>query len=154
MIDHANELFNETIARYAPQVRQQLVEVRRLILERAGKTEGVGKLFEALRWGQFSFLTLKSGSGSTIRIDGHKEAGKFAIYFHCQSGLVNHFKQLYPKIFNYEGERALIFDAANDLPSAELSHCISLALTHHLRKKSPVTTERKNVTAARNHHRH
>ena len=129
-----NKLFKETVGRLSPAVRQQLGEIRQLVLDAAEETEGVGNLLEALRWGQFSFLTAETGSGSTIRIDGRKENGKLAVYFHCQSGLINDFKELYPKTFTFEGQRALVFDAKAPLPAAELKHCISLALTHHLRK--------------------
>jgi len=40
-----------------------------MIFDVAKKTPGVGKLEEDLRWGQPSYLTLETGSGSTIRID-------------------------------------------------------------------------------------
>jgi hypothetical protein len=44
---------------------------------------------EALKWGQPSYLTPQSQSGSTIRIDQVKpEAGQRAVYFHCQTNLV------------------------------------------------------------------
>lgn len=89
-------------------VRHKLEEVRQLVLQAARETKGVGEVLEALRWGQFSFLTFESGSGSTIRIDGRKDSDKLAIYFHCQSGLISHFKQLYPDTFVFEAERFAI----------------------------------------------
>ena len=42
--------------------------LRRLIMETASETEGVGPLEETLRWGQASYLTTASGSGSMIRM--------------------------------------------------------------------------------------
>ena len=147
-----NKLFADTLKPYSKSVQTRLRELRALILETARKTDGVGKLLEALRWGQFSFLTPETGSGSTIRIDGRRDDDKLAIYFHCQSGLVSQFKQHYPKAFAFEGDRALVLDAHQPLPRAELAHCIALALTHHLRKKTSKTGGKHG--AALNHHRH
>jgi len=73
--------------------------------------------------------------GTTVRIDRLKAGDGYAIYFHCQSGLVAQFRQLYPETFTYEGQRAMHFAAKDRLPVRELRHCIALALTHHLRKK-------------------
>jgi hypothetical protein len=35
----------------------------------------------------------------------------------------------------FEGNRGIVFDVADGLPEEALRHCISLALTYHLRKK-------------------
>jgi hypothetical protein len=43
--------------------------LRRLIFEVAAETAGLGEIEETLKWGQPSYLTTQSGSGSTIRID-------------------------------------------------------------------------------------
>ena len=127
----------EVFATYAPAPRKKLIELRDIIYQVAATTEGVGTLGEALRWQQPSYLTPETGSGSTIRIDAVKgQPDRYAMYFHCQTGLVDHFKQIYPNTFKYEGNRAIIFDVANELPQAELRHCVSLALTYHLRKCS------------------
>jgi Domain of unknown function (DU1801) len=127
----------EVFSNYASPQRERLHELRDLIYQVAATTHGVGAIDEALRWQQPSYLTPETGSGSTIRIDAIKsQANKYAMYFHCQTGLVDHFKQIYPKTFKYEGNRALIFDVADDLPQAELRHCVSLALTYHLKKKA------------------
>jgi len=112
-----------------------LMALRELIFDVAAGTEGVGPLSETLKWGQPSYLTEQTGSGSTVRIDCLKNANGYAIYFHCQSGLVGRFRELYADSFRYEGERAILFDAKERLPLKALSHCIGLALTHHARKK-------------------
>jgi hypothetical protein len=97
--------------------------------------EGVGPLEEALKWGQPSFLTTQSRSGSTIRIDRAKgNDDQYAIYFHCQTNLVRTFRELYPKKFDYEGNRAVVLDANKKPDEKALAHCIALALTYHLRK--------------------
>ncbi|MEM7028171.1 MAG: DUF1801 domain-containing protein [Chloroflexota bacterium] len=117
---------------YPAETRAKLLVLRQIILETAAETEGVGHLEETLKWGQPSYLTLASKSGSTIRIDQiQAQPGQYAIYFHCQTKLVPIFRHLYPDTFVFEGKRALIFDVQNELPIPELKHCIQLALTYH-----------------------
>ena len=67
---------------YPGQVRAKLLALRKLIFDTAKATSGVGALEETLKWGQPSYLTTESKSGSTIRIDQVKaEAGGYAVYF-------------------------------------------------------------------------
>ncbi len=116
-------------------VKSRLLALRRLIFATAKATAGVGALEEALKWGQVSYLTSETRSGSTIRIDRVKSAAnQYAIYFHCQTDLVSTFRELYPEL-NYGGNRCILLDAADELPQATLRHCVALALTYHLSKR-------------------
>lgn len=129
-----------TFKAYPPGVRARLMALRETIFEVAAATPGVGTLTETLKWGQPSYLTEETGSGTTVRIDWLKgDSGSYAIYFHCRSGLVGQFRELYPEAFAYEDERANLFDPRTNVPARELRHCIALALTHHLRKKKRIT---------------
>ncbi len=115
--------------------RTKLKALRRLILDTARSTKGVGAVEEALKWGQPSYLTPQTGSGSTIRIDRVKSAdNQVAVFFHCQTDLVETFRELYPEL-SYSGNRAILLEADKKLPEAELRHCVALALTYHLRKR-------------------
>jgi uncharacterized protein DUF1801 len=122
---------------YPPGLRAKLMALRDLVFDTAEKTTGVGRLTETLKWGQPSYLTEETGSGTTVRIDRLKTGDGYAAYFHCQSGLVEQFRELYPDTFKYEGKRAIVFDSGDRVPAKELRHCIALALTHHARKKKP-----------------
>jgi len=119
---------------YPPPVKGKLLALRALILDTARQTEGVGAIEEALKWGQPSYLTSESRSGSTVRIDRVKNAGQVAVYFHCQTNLVETFRELYPEL-KYSGNRAILLDADSKLPEAALRHCVALALTYHLGKR-------------------
>lgn len=120
-------------------VKAKLLALRRLILDTARATKGVGAIEEALKWGQPSYLTTQTGSGSTIRIDRVKSAdNQLAMFFHCQTDLVATFRELYPELA-YSGNRAILLDAGKKLPEAELRHCVALALTYHLRKRKPAS---------------
>jgi hypothetical protein len=48
-------------------------------------------------------------------------------------------KELYRGKMKFEGNRRIVFDVADRLPEEALRHCISLALTYHLRKKQRVS---------------
>ena len=120
---------------YPKPVKARLLALRRLIRDTAKTTRGVGALEETLKWGQPSYLTLETKSGSTIRIDQVKPGpGQYAVYFHCQTNLVETFRELYPEL-RYEGNRAILLGADDKLPEAALRHCVALALTYHLGKR-------------------
>ncbi len=125
-----------TFKAYPPDVRARLMALRVTIFEVAAATPGVGTLTETLKWGQPSYLTGETGSGTTVRIDRLKgDSGGYAVYFHCRSGLVGQFRELYPDTFAYDGKRAIRFGPDDRLPVGALKHCLALALTHHLRAK-------------------
>jgi len=82
-------------AAYPASVKADLLRLRDLVFDVAANTEGVGPLQETLKWRQPSHLTPQSKSGSTIRLDAiARQPGRYALYFHCQSGLVDHFRPL------------------------------------------------------------
>lgn len=122
---------------YPPAVRAALLDLRRLILETATATPGVGPLTEALRWKQPSYLTDQSKIGTTIRIDAVKgSSDAYALYVNCKTNLLESYRHLYPDAFQYEGQRALVFNVKAPPPEAALRHCIALALTYHQTKKA------------------
>ncbi|WP_395175742.1 DUF1801 domain-containing protein [Roseibium alexandrii] len=124
------------IEREPPQIRDGLLELRRLILETAVETDGAGKIVETLKWGQPSYLTEKPKSGTTIRIakDG-SELGDIALYVSCSTSLVSEWRGLFPDLA-FGGDRSLHLSLAKPLPLPELRQMIGMALTYHSRKKS------------------
>jgi hypothetical protein len=120
---------------YPKALRVKLLALRRLIFETAAATDGVGELEETLKWGQPSYLTAETKSGSTVRI-GEAGANQYAMYVHCQTDLVATFREFYPKELTYGGNRSVIFDADDEIPEPALRHCVALALTYHKRKSS------------------
>ena len=120
---------------YPPPIKTKLLALRRMIFDTARATKGVGALQETLKWGQPSYLTPETKSGSTIRIDRVKTTpGQYAVYFHCQTDLVETFRELYPTELSYGGNRSILLDAAEKFSEPELRHCVALALTYHLRR--------------------
>ena len=118
-------------AAYPQGLRARLAAVRNLVHEAAEKA-GVGPLEESLKWGQPAWRPKRANTGTTVRADATKDGG-YALYIHCQTTLAAEFRDIYPGLFRYEGDRALLFDANEAPPTDALRHCIALALTYHKR---------------------
>ena len=118
---------------YPAALRERLLGLRTLIADTAAATDGVGPLEETLKWGEVSYLTSASGSGTTVRIGRDKASGRPAIYVNCQTDLLSRYRALYPDGFGYDGERGVVLGEAPD--EAALKHVIALALTYHVSKR-------------------
>ena len=113
-------------------VREKLLALRELIFETAASTAGVGKLEEALKWGEPAYLTTASKSGSTVRIGWKaRSPSRYALYFNCQTTLVDTFRTLFPSELKFEGNRAIVFAVSDVVPTDCLGLCIAAALTYH-----------------------
>lgn len=121
------------------KLRPYVLNLRRMILETAEQTGGVGNVDETLRWGEPSYITAESRSGSTIRI-GWKASNpdQYGLYFHCGTKLVDTFREIFGDKFSYDGNRAILFHVGEVVPEAELRHCIALGLTYHRVKHLPL----------------
>ena len=123
-------------AAYPPKLRRKLLAIRKLIFDTAA-AEGVGELEETLKWGEPAYVTSASKSGSTVRVDWKRaNPSQYAVYFHCQTNLVETFRTLFPSEFRYVGNRAIVFEESDIVPIDALAFCISAALTYHRRKSS------------------
>ena len=138
--DFSDPAVEAVFGAYPKPIKAKLLALRRLIFDTASTTKGVGALEETLKWGQPSYLTPETKSGSTIRIDRVKSAAdQYAVYFHCQTDLVETFRELYPTEMRYGRNRSILLDAGEELPEAALRHCVALALTYHLKKRKAAT---------------
>lgn len=112
----------------------RLAALRSLILETAAENPAIGPLEETLKWGEPAYLTSASKSGTTVRINRHKKSGdEYAIYVHCQTDLVERYKQLYDDVLTFEGSRAIVFGVDQEIPVQAVKHCLAMALTYHVR---------------------
>ena len=132
----ANAAVADVFEGYPPNIRRKLLALRALIFKTAALTQGVGELEETLKWGEPAYRTSESKIGSTVRINWKKsEPHKYAIYFNCQTDLVETFKTLFPREFEFEGNRAIVFSESATVPTDALAFCIQAALTYHRSKK-------------------
>ncbi|MGI9388335.1 MAG: DUF1801 domain-containing protein [Methyloligellaceae bacterium] len=127
-----------------PKVRETLRELRKVVFRAADATPGVGALQETLKWGQISYLPRKPRVGTTVRIDRPAlPDARASLFFHCQTTLLETFRERYPDSFTYVDNRSVQLDADWALHEAELQHCLGLALSYHLWKvSSPPLVER------------
>ena len=130
-----NEAVRGVFEAYPEEVRPAMLSLRQLILDTAASMDAVGPLEETLKWGEPSFLTSESKSGSTIRIDWKKRAPEqYAMYFICHTNLVNSFREVYSEELSFDGNRSIVFQLGEEIPEPAVSHCIAMALTYHLNK--------------------
>lgn len=119
-------------ATYPPAIRRKLRELRKLILDTGASIEAVGPITETLKWGEPAYLTEATRSGSTIRIGWKASSpGQFFMYFICRTNLVDTFRTLFPEL-TFEGNRAIVFEAVEDIPRDAIARCIAMALTYHV----------------------
>ncbi len=110
--------------------RERLMALRALIYEIAATEPQVGQLTETLKWGQPSYLTEETKSGTTIRLGCPKDGG-VAVYVHCQTSILSDVQALFPKDAAYDGNRGLHVPLQGSLPRAPLEMLIRRALTYH-----------------------
>jgi uncharacterized protein DUF1801 len=133
----ADSAVARVFASYPPQARRKLLAVRELIFATAAATSGVGPLTETLKWGEPAYVTAATRSGSTIRL-GWKGAdpGRYALYFHCRTNLVQRFRTTHADALEFEGNRAIVLDVASALPRTVVRDCVAAALTYHRRRST------------------
>ena len=119
---------------YPLAAQKQLEEVRRLILAVA-EENALGAVEESLKWSEASYQVK---GGSAIRIDWKpKDPDVIKVYFHCQTHLIETFREIYRKEFDYEGKRAIVLPLTATA-SGPLKHCLQLALKYHSLKHLPL----------------
>lgn len=122
-------------ADYPDNVKAQLKRIENTIMVVAANLNA-GKVKASLKWGEASYLV---EGGSAIRIDWKsKQPDVVKVLFHCQTSLVSTFREVYPKAFEYEGNRALLIPLTVNIANTPIAECISLALTYQNIKHLPL----------------
>ena len=120
---------------YPPAAREALLVLREIVWETARSLPEVGLIEETLKWGEPAYGT-PSKAGSTFRMDWKAKApGHYALYFNCQTDLIDTFKALFPNDFVFEGNRALVFRLGEAIPGDSVAFCMGAAFTYHLNKR-------------------
>ena len=120
---------------YPESIRVKVLILRDIVIETAKEIDGLSMLEETLKWGEPSYLAI---NGSTLRIDWKsKTPNQYAMYFKCTSRLVETFKIIFKNTFDYEGNRAIVFQMEDDIPRDALKDCIKATLAYHKVKHLP-----------------
>lgn len=127
---------SKLLEQYPPAAKKKLIQLRKLIINTAKATVGVDKLVETTKWGEPSYLTK---TGSTIRMDWKaKTPDNYYLYFICSTELVNTFRLIIGEELEFEGNRAIVLNLKEPMPTEALQRCITLALTYQKVKHLPM----------------
>lgn len=119
---------------YPADIRPKMDYLRELVLKVAANTDGVGQIQETLKWGEPSYLTSQTKSGTTIRIDWKpKQPNQLGAYVHCSTSLIERSRTLFPEL-TYEGSRAILLSLDDEFPEDQLRIFFGMALRYHLDK--------------------
>lgn len=131
----SNSSVKKVFQNYPDIIQQKMLALRELVIEAAKEIEGLNILEETLKWGEPSYITKH---GSTLRMDWKpKKPNQYAMYFKCTSRLVETFKKVFPADFEFEGNRAIVFQLEDKIPKEKLRKCIKATLCYHKVKKLP-----------------
>lgn len=119
---------------YPGKARKRLEEIRKLVFEIAADLDV--EIEETLKWSEPSYLVK---GGSTVRLAYKAQRPDVCtVFVHCQTRLIETFREVYPDVFEYEGKRALHLPIKGRLNKAALRHCLTLAMTYHKVKHLPL----------------
>ena len=131
----ASQEVHDKFQSYPESVKEKMLNLRELVLQVVEALPHIATVEETLKWGEPSYLAKK---GSTLRMDWkEKIPNQYALYFKCTSLLVPTFKRVFGDMFQYEGNRAIVFQLNDVIPELELKQCIAAALTYHSVKHLP-----------------
>lgn len=121
----------EKLSTYEGVMATRIQQLRDLIIDTA-RSLGIEQLEETVKWGEPAFVTAR---GSTFRLDARGD--QYCVFFHCQSRLVPTFRKVFGDVFTFDGDRAIVFEADEEPPEAELRRCFAAALRYHDVKQLP-----------------
>ncbi len=128
--------FESKLASYPDFVRDKMYFLRDLVVETGREAPEITHIEETLKWGEPSFL---AKTGSTLRMDWkQKTPDQYQLYFKCTSRLVETFKTVFGELFEYEKNRAIVFQLDQEVPVKEVKQCIKATLLYH-KVKNDVT---------------
>ena len=120
-----------------PDAARSYVQILRdLIFQTAQSTPRVGQLEETLKWGEPAYLTHSPKTGTTLRLGWDKSGDHARLFVPCQTTLIETWRGHYQDTLNLVGNREVSLPTDQPLPSAELQHCIAMALTYHLTRSA------------------
>lgn len=114
-------------------IREMALQLRELVFNASADSPDIGTLKETLKWGQPSYLPNRPKTGTTIRIAPHDEE-TLGLYVPCSTTLISTFRQHYDDTLSFSRNRAVLIPLNTPIPADEITHCIKLALTYHLKK--------------------
>ena len=128
-----NEDVEKVFDTYPEKFQKPLLKIREWIFELADDSDVIGRLEETLKWGQPSYVTIETQSGSTIRLDRFGKES-IAVFFHCKTTLVQTFRDFFGSEFEFSKNRAIVLNPEEPISEESLKFCLDMALTYHHQK--------------------
>ncbi|MFK7855360.1 MAG: DUF1801 domain-containing protein [Granulosicoccus sp.] len=131
--------FSEPVVRKAYESlpaphKRSAYQIRDLIWQTVGEIDLNCEVLETLKWGEPAYLPVKPRIGSTVRV-GQFDDQNLALYFNCQTMLVENFRSMFGDDMKYSKNRAVLFNVAETIPEAIVKTCVSSALRYHMDKR-------------------
>jgi hypothetical protein len=126
----------QATADYPTQAKACFASIREMIFDEADRL-GAGPLEETLKWGEPSYLTSQTKSGSTIRMAWKaNDPENCNIYLNCNTDLVDRFRTEFPTVFKTTGNRCIHIPLGEDIAELPLRAALAMALTYHRDRKA------------------
>ncbi|MBT8378981.1 MAG: DUF1801 domain-containing protein [Ignavibacteria bacterium] len=120
---------------YPKHIKPLILQLREIVFSIA-KDFDLGEVDETLKWGEPSY---RVKNGSPVRMDWKpKSPNQYFLLFHCQTKLVDTFRELYSDSLEFEGNRAIVLNVDKALPRPIIRHCIELAMRYKNIKHLPL----------------
>ncbi|RJG40220.1 DUF1801 domain-containing protein [Motilimonas pumila] len=120
---------------FPAQALPHLLTIRQWLFDISEQQE-LGVVKECLKWQEPSYQV---AHGSPIRLDFKpRQPDSVSIFFHCQTKLIDTFRQRFSDCLFFHGNRAIELPLKQPLPKAPLMACLTLALTYHQVKHLPL----------------
>lgn len=110
--------------------RPRLEEMRGAILAAAAALDI--PVTETTKWGQPAFVPPRR-VGTTLRLG--TQGAHCALFVHCQTALVDQWRERFPQSFSYEGNRAALLPTGGEFDRDAFHHLAVSALTYHRAKR-------------------
>lgn len=125
----------EKFDRYPRHIKPYMLQLRELVFNVA-KDFNLGEIEETLKWGEPSYQVK---NGSPVRMDWKaKSPNQYFLFFHCQTKLVDTFRELYSEVLDFESNRAIVLHTNKDIPKVAIRHCIEMAMRYKSIKHLPL----------------
>ena len=120
---------------YPEHIKLRLLCIRDLVFDVA-KEHGLGDVEESLKWNEPSYLV---NTGTAIRIDWKaKTPDHYFIFFNCNTTLVDTFRELHSDVIQFQGNRAIILNIYEPLPTKTIRQFLTLAMKYKTIKHLPL----------------
>lgn len=121
------------LADYPQHVREQVLDLRELLLRIAGDDPRIGAVTETLKWGQPAYVT---PTGTTVRFaPARSRSDAVGVYTSCQTPLVAEFEEAHGDLFEYDGVRGIHVQCGSGEGMDALGEHLRAAMTYKSRQR-------------------